>query len=143
MSLLSAYTAPSANISADLGVYTFPHHIVPTDLRPDIVLWDDTLRKIVLIELTICFETSFHHAAEWKGLKYEDVVARARSVGYTGRVITLQVGSRVIIDHAGFSHLKQEFSISKQDFAQLLTRISLLVVEESYKIWCQRNSQPF
>ena len=140
--LLSTYTAPSANLSADLGTYVFPNHIVPTDLRPDIVWWDDSLRRILLIELTICFETSFHHAAERKELKYEDVMARARSTGYSGRVITLQVGSRGIIDQSGFSHLKREFNISKQDYAKLLTRTCFLVLQESYKIWCLRNQQP-
>ena len=139
-SLLSAYIRPSANLSADLGSYDFPHHIVPTDLRPDIVWWDDSLRKMMLIELTICFETSFQHAAERKELKYEDVMARARSSGYNGCVITLQVGSRGIIDQSGFSLLKREFNICKQDFTHLLSRISFVVVLESYKIWCLRNS---
>ena len=139
VSTLSSFTAPSANLSADLGSYVFPHHIVPTDLRPDIVCWDDVLRKIVLIELTICFETSFLHAAERKSVKYEDLVARARSSGYSGRLITLQVGSRGIIDQVGFHHLQQEFNIPKNQYIQLLHRISLLVIEESYKIWCQRN----
>lgn len=37
VSLLSMYTSPTANLSADLNSYLFPHHIVATDLRPDIV----------------------------------------------------------------------------------------------------------
>ena len=101
--LLSAYTEPPAKLSADLDNYSFPHQIVPTDLCPDIVWWDDQLRRIVIVELTISFETSFKQAAERKALKYEDVITRARSVGYSGTVITLQVGSRGIIDQAGFS----------------------------------------
>ena len=32
----------SANMTSDLTSYTFPHHIVPTTLRPDIVWWDDS-----------------------------------------------------------------------------------------------------
>ena len=79
---------------------------MPTDLRPDIVWWDDQLRRIVIVELTISFETSFKQAAERKALKYEDVITRARSVGYSGTVITLQVGSRGIIDQAGLVNLK-------------------------------------
>ena len=74
-------TSPSAHLSADLGSFSFPHHIVPTDLRPDIVWWDDSLRKILLIELTICFKTSFQNAAERKELRYETVIERARSAG--------------------------------------------------------------
>ena len=142
VSLLSAYTEPPAKLSADLDNYSFPHHIVPTDLRPDIVWWNDQLRRIVIVELTISFETSFKQAAERKALKYEDVITRARSVGYSGRVITLHVGSRGIIDQAGFSLLQSEFKIHKRELSHLLAQITSLVLKESYKIWCQRNCQP-
>ena len=40
------------------------------------------MKKPLLIEVTICFETSLNHAAERKELKYEDLVVRARSAGY-------------------------------------------------------------
>ena len=142
VSLVSAYTKPPATLSADLGDYNFPHHIVPTDLRPDIVWWDDSRRRILLVELTICFKSSFQHAAERKELKFEDVMYRAISAGYSGCVITLQVGSRGIIDPAGFSLLQKEINIHKRDHSRLFTRISSLVIQESFKIWCQRNRQP-
>ena len=125
--------------ASDLGSYISPHYIVTTDLRPDIVWWDDSLRRILLIELTICFETFFMHAAERKELKYEDVIARARSAGYRGRVITLQVGSRGIINQPGFLQLKQEFDIPSKVYAKFLVDICSV---ESYNIWCQRNSRP-
>ena len=140
-SLLSTYTPTTANLSADLGTYIFPHHIVPTDLRPDIVWWDDSVRKILLIELTVCFESSFQHAAERKELKYEDVISRARLAGYSGRVITLEVGARGIINHLGFSNLQKELLLSKKDLSRLLSRISHITIVESYKIWCRRNTQ--
>ena len=103
---------------------------MPTDLRPDIVWWDDSLKKIELIELTICFETSFEHAAERKATKYEDVLARARSSGYSGRVITLEVGSRGIIGDRGFSYLKDTFKITAPDLSKLLVQISRAAIEE-------------
>jgi hypothetical protein len=141
VSLLAAYTEPTANLSADLSDYRFPQHIVPTDLRPDIVWWDDSLRRNLLIELTICFETSFHHAAERKELKYEDVMARARSAEYSGCDHTTSVIEEC---HRSCWVLtpQSEFDICKQDQARLLSRITSLVLQESYKIWCQRNYQP-
>ena len=138
--LLSAYTSPTAQISSDLGSYAFPQHVVATDLRPDIVWWDDIAKKILLIELTVCFESSFKHAAERKTTKYLDVLARARSSGYRGQVITLEVGSQGIIDDSGFSCLKKEFQIKARDLSQLLIRISRTAIMESYKICCRRNS---
>ena len=58
-STISNHIAPSARLSADLGSYKFPQHIVATNLWPDIVCWDDLLRRVVLVEFMVCFESSF------------------------------------------------------------------------------------
>ena len=63
--ILSANTTPSTKISVDVGSYAFPQHIAVTDLHPDIICWDDSMKKPLLIEVTICLETSLNHAAEW------------------------------------------------------------------------------
>ena len=42
--------------------YLFPTHITATDLRPDIVWWNDDQKTITLVELTVCFETSYEAA---------------------------------------------------------------------------------
>ena len=137
---LSHKATPTAHLTSDLGSYVFPQHIVATDLRPDIVWWDDSLKKIRLIELTVCFESSFQHAAERKAIKYEEVAARARTSGYNGRVITLEVGSRGIIGEGGFSKLKAEFNLTTQELSNLLISISRTAIVESYKMWCRRNT---
>ena len=90
-----------------------------TDLRPDIVWWDDSLKKIVLVELTVCFESSFQHAAQRKTTKYEDVVVRVRSSGYMSQIITLEVGSRGIIGGCGFNRLKTVFNIKDREMSKL------------------------
>ena len=38
----------------NLSPYLFPPHIARTDLRPDIVIWNDTTRSVLLLELTVC-----------------------------------------------------------------------------------------
>ena len=58
---------PATNLTADINEYAFPTHIVSTDLRPDIVWWDDQQKSLMLIELTISYETNFDDAAERKG----------------------------------------------------------------------------
>jgi len=45
--------------------YTFPTHITATDLRPDIVWWNDDKKIITLVELTVCFVTTYEKT--WKG----------------------------------------------------------------------------
>ena len=51
VSLISAYLPPSASISSDLGSYSFPQHIVATDLRPDVVWWDNKARNLCILQL--------------------------------------------------------------------------------------------
>ena len=46
----------------------FPLHIVPTDLRPDLVWWDDKHRSLTMAELTVCFETNFEQEYDWHDL---------------------------------------------------------------------------
>ena len=48
----------TASISVDLdNQYKFPSHITNTDLRPDIVWWDDDAKTVTLLELTVPYDT--------------------------------------------------------------------------------------
>ena len=78
------------HLISDTGSYDFPHHIVPTDLRPDLVWWNDTEKVIYFAELTIPFETSFVAAAERKSVKYDSLVSRAMEAGYSATFIPIQ-----------------------------------------------------
>ena len=62
--VVRAHLSPSASMAVDIGEgYAFPMHIVPTDLRPDLVWWEDDARVLYLLELTVCYETNFEEAA--------------------------------------------------------------------------------
>ena len=62
-----AHLAPSASMVVDIGEgYAFPIHIVPTDLRPDLVWWEDDARILYVVQLIVCYETNFGEAAERK-----------------------------------------------------------------------------
>ena len=112
---ISNHLQPTEHMTSDLSEYQFPQHIVPTTLRPDIVCWDDGKKRLLLIELTICFETSFDGAAERKRAKYEELQQRSRNSGYRTSLITLEVGSRGIIHLPGFSCIKKVFSIPNKE----------------------------
>ena len=74
-SAIKPYLPPTTSMSVDISDgYKFPCHIVPTDLRPDIVWWDSSFRSVCLAELTVCFETNFDDAADRKTAKYADLV---------------------------------------------------------------------
>ena len=77
--------------------------------------WDNTKKKLGLVQLTICFETSFDDAAELKRTKYDELQQQARDEGYRTTLTTLEVGSRGIIHNPGFSFLKKELCLSDRE----------------------------
>ena len=111
-----------------------------TDLRPDVVWWDDKARNLCLLELSVCFETSFKEAAQRKKIKYADIVEQARLSHYTAKLITVEVGSRGIVNMEGFLQLEDELNIQKRDMSKLLTILAKTAIVESQKIWCKRNT---
>jgi len=50
-----------------------------TDLRPDIVTWHENPRETTLIELTVCFETTFEAAIQKKDQEFKE---EAQNQGY-------------------------------------------------------------
>ena len=88
------YPFPNTSLSADSGdSYSFPTHIVPTHLRPDIVGWDDMKKVIVMVELTIPFDTVLEGARERKEAKYDHLRVTAVRNRYRASLITLEIGS--------------------------------------------------
>ena len=131
----------STSYSVDLPEteYIFPQHIVSCQQRPDIVWWDDSVKKMVLAELTISYETSMDNAHKLKEAKYLDLVDQAKEAGYEAKLITLEVGSRGLINMPGFNQLKEELGVSTNTLDILLLQIIRIVILQSFRVWCCRN----
>ena len=102
---------PSISITADLDGYSFPLHIASTDLRPDLVCWDEKQKRVWYVELTVCYETCFQAAADRKEERYLDLACSTQNAGYRTQVITLEVGSRGLPNLTGFETLAHAFNI--------------------------------
>ena len=77
--------------------YEFPQHIVCSELRPDIILWNNDAKSIKLIELTVPFEVCKSDAKRRKEGKYCDLVDNYTNAGWMAELITLEVGARGIL----------------------------------------------
>ena len=119
--------------------YCFPVHITPTDLRPDLVWWDNTTRVLCLVELTVCYETNYDEAALRKAAKYEDLAEQARLKGYRTTVLTIQVGSRGIPDLHSIKSMTDMLGMPEKELKQLLRRVMRAALISSFNIWCSRN----
>ena len=130
----------TTTLTADISdSYTFPLHIITTDLRPDLVWWDEVCKSLTLAELTVYFETNFEKAARRKSAKYTHLVEQAQARGYKTELITLQVGSRGVPDLPAFENLAAKLSLPPKELVKLLEDTSRLALAGSFSIWCTRN----
>ena len=130
------------HIIADLPTveYDRPDFLI-SDLRPDIVMWNEERKLCYLIELTVCYDTITDKAQERKALKYMELAEGINSTSmYMCNIITLQVGSRGFIDVNSFKALKSIIKMKNKDFKNFLTEIAADAIIGSFKIWSRRNS---
>ena len=112
---------PTSAWTADIcDNYCFPTHITPTDLRPDLVWWDDSQKTLCLAELTVCYDTNFAEAARRKSSKYEDLA------GPTATTLPHSPSKWV---HVGFRTM----------LASPQTAVITAALIGSFTIWCSRN----
>ena len=134
-SVITPNIPQTTTITVDIGEgYSFPLHIVETDLRPDLVWWDETDRSLHMVELTVPFESNFVEAAERKSAKYTDLVERARANGYQTSLLTLQVGSRGVPDLPAFEKLFTTLHLPSKEQSQILIDITREVLLGSFGI---------
>ena len=70
-------------LDVDLGKQLkFPEEIVHTSLRPDIVFWSKSPRRVILVELTVPWEERVDEAFELKKAKYEALAEECRDSGW-------------------------------------------------------------
>ena len=121
--------------------YSFPHHITPTGLRPDIVWWSDMQRELSLFELTISYEPLVADARERKTAKYLDLVEAERGARFKTELITVEVGSRGMLCATDFNILRAAIHAPLKEVTTLCLEVICTTLLESYRIiWCSRNS---
>ena len=139
---VQAHLPQSFIITTDLDTtcYCFPHHIVATNLRPDITWWSDELRELWMFELTISYESCTEDARRRKQAKYHDLVEAGCEAGYSTELITLEVGSRGMVSENDFGILRSILHTSRKDTEQLVLSVIRATLLGSFKIWGSRNT---
>ena len=72
----------------------FPPHIVVTDSRPDIVIYSDVKKVVIMIELTSPCEENFDERHEYKLNHYNGLLGDCRSAGWSAHLFAIEVGAR-------------------------------------------------
>ena len=120
------------------GISTIPTSVIVTNSKPDICLVNDTKKEIVLIELTIPFDTNITAAHERKSLKYEHLKNDIEDKGYSVDLITLEIGSRGLISKENVTKLQKILKLNSSKSRELKTfqnELSKIALISSYCIF--------
>ena len=72
----------------------FPEDIVPTNLRPDIVIFSKESKVCVIMELTVSWEEQIEETHERKLLKYTELVGKCKDNGWKTWCFPFEIGCR-------------------------------------------------
>ncbi|KAL5254062.1 hypothetical protein ACHWQZ_G013725 [Mnemiopsis leidyi] len=118
----------------------FPQHITNTPLRPDIVVYSDSLKTVYLIELTCGDESNFESQRARKESRYEQLLADISAAGWTAQLFTVEVGCRGLYHHT-LPHLFNFFNIPRHRKKKALDEVAVIALRCSYTIWLSRDNR--
>ena len=117
----------------------YPEVIKMTGLRPDIVLHSQTAKEILLIELTVPYETRIEDAHVYKTGKYADLATCLRDAGFKTKVFAVEVGARGFVGSSTYSLIKHLSISGRRSRSRTLKALGETVEKASSWIWSRRN----
>ena len=118
----------------------FPPHIITTAERPDLVLYSDSKKVLVILELTSPAEDNIEKWREVKKTKYEKLAENIREGGvWKVFVFTIEVGARGFVAKRTAAVWRQ-LGMSETDGRKLTETISRTAIRCSHFIWICRNT---
>ena len=118
----------------------FPPHILSTKLRPDMVLYSQSTRRLIIIELTSPCEEHILVRHLEKTDKYMPLVKDCSAAGWATSFFAVEVGAR---GYVGSSLRKcfVELGISGKPLKLALNEVSDAACRASFWIWLRRDDE--
>jgi hypothetical protein len=128
-------------ICADLDkkTYNFPAHIAQTSLYPDIIVWSDKAKQIVLLELTVPLKENTAGAQVRKLKRYQNLEQACKANGYQAYSLTLEVDSRGWVA-SSVGTCMRKLGIPNPQIKRLLLQLSNTALHMSYLIYVNREN---
>ena len=138
---IDCHLPPSYCRTVDLpdNIYSFSHHITPTNLRPDVVWWSDEMKRVYFLELTISSDSTMDQAHNRKLAKYYNLLEVARMAGYNAECLAFEVGSRGLVIERELQDLRRALGTTTKEITGLGVSLSQLAILGSFRVWCSRN----
>ena len=124
----------------DLGPsYVFPSHITFTELRPDIVIYSNSIKRVVLIELTSPCEENMPYWHDYKVQHYANLTRSIRTNGWQCEVLAIEVGARGFCSRTVVSALKR-LGFPNKLTNKTVKELGSTSTKSSFFIWLSRNT---
>jgi len=121
--------------------YIFPPEIYATSERPDIVIWSNKTKRVILIELTCPAEEGIEAAKIRKQGKYQMLLENIHnSSPWKPLLFTVEIGVRGFIS-ISTQQVFLKLGLQRQDISSLLKRLSATVAKCSHTILLAANSK--
>ena len=118
----------------------FPVHILATSERPDIVIYSDSLKIVILIELTCPAEENFESSRTYKLDRYGNLVSLVELNGWKCHHFPVEVGARGYYARSLFGCLRKLGFPSKQ-VTEICKTLARSAMESSFQIWLARDNR--
>ena len=117
----------------------FPPHITQTSLRPDLVIYSNSTKQVVLLELTVPTEDNIVQWHIKKEDKYEKLIDDISMNQWSGQVFGIEIGSRgYVAKSLGFALGK--LGLTQSSIRSMRKKISLICLRSSYLIYLSRKN---
>ena len=120
--------------------YCFPVHIALTELRPDIVIYSNRIKRVVLIELTCPCEENMVQWHDKKFFKYQALKSSIELAGWTADLFTIEVGARGFCSRSLPSTLRA-LGYESKSATSISGSLAKISMECSFCIWISRNNR--
>ena len=135
------HQASDGVLLADIdSIYCFPVHIDFTQLRPDITIFSNALRKVTLIELTCPCEENMESWHSTKIHKYLSLKTTIESNGWSVELFSVEVSVRKYCSKSAFCCLKK-LGFNNTFIRNIIKNFSKSSIECSFCIWLTRNNK--
>ena len=125
--------------SADLPEWKkYPEAIRKMGLRPDIVLHSSQLKQMILIELTVPWESRMEEAHVYKTEKYASLASSLKKYGFHVKVLAVDIGARGFVSKSAYDLMKH-LSVSGRMRTRALKAMSEAAEKSLIWIWSRSN----
>ena len=118
----------------------FPHHITQTSLRPDLIIFSNSTRQVILIELTVPAEDNITQRHSDKEDKYAKLVDDIGMNHWKGHIFAVEVGSRGYVAKS-FSYALRKLGMAQEAIKKVTRSVGLICLRDSYSIYLSRKNE--